>query len=193
MPRGTYRSSYDRDGAPRLADVEGWARRGLSAAQIAKNLGIATSTLYVWRDNHPELAEALARGREVSDLAVENALFKRACGYTAEVKKHYKVKNVTYDPVTGKRLSETEELVPCMDQVHVPGDVEAQKWWLSNRDRPGERWRYKPDSEPPREEGEETGVVVLAPVDAEPTPPPELVAEMAAQSAQRERVAGEVS
>ena len=71
------------------------------------------------------------------------------------------------------------------DEVHVPADTEAQKWWLSNRDKLG-KWRYKP--EPKVEENEnDTGVIELpAPAD-EPTPPPELMAEMEAQMAEEER------
>ena len=44
-------------------------------------MGIACSTLYVWKNDHPEIAEALKKGKEVVDLEVENALLKKALGY----------------------------------------------------------------------------------------------------------------
>ena len=63
-------------------------------------------------------------------------------------------------------------------------------FWLANRKRAD--WQYKPVPDTDGGDDDDTGVVLLAPVDAEPTPPPELVAEMAAQGAQRARAAGEV-
>ena len=34
--------------------VEGWAREGLSDEQIAHNIGIVTSTLYVWKTKYKD-------------------------------------------------------------------------------------------------------------------------------------------
>ena len=56
------------------------ARNGLIDTEIAKELGIAASTLYSWRDKHPEFAKALDAGKEHPDNLVEQALFKRAIG-----------------------------------------------------------------------------------------------------------------
>lgn len=58
--------------------LEGWARDGLTDEQIAKNMGISTSTLYAWKLNHSEISEALKRGKEVADYEVENALYREA-------------------------------------------------------------------------------------------------------------------
>ena len=64
--------------------VEAWARDGLTDEQIAYNLGIAVSTLYVYKEQHEEFSEALKRGKEVVDYEVENALLKLALGYGYE-------------------------------------------------------------------------------------------------------------
>jgi hypothetical protein len=103
----------------KLVLVEGWARDGLIEEQIAHNLGIGYSTLNKYKLEHVELVEALKKGKEVIDMEVENALLKRALGYTyKEVKK-----NVAED---GKEyVTETEkEVVP---------DTTAQIFWLKNR------------------------------------------------------------
>ena len=81
MARGKYHEWLTPDGLLRL---EAWARDGLTDEQIAKNCGIAYSTLRAWRDKHPALSAALKRGKEVVDIEVENALLKRALGYTYE-------------------------------------------------------------------------------------------------------------
>lgn len=58
--------------------LEGWARDGLTDEQIAKNIGIAVSTLYDWKSKFPEFSKALKKGKEVVDFEVENALLKSA-------------------------------------------------------------------------------------------------------------------
>lgn len=60
----------------KLVLLEGWARNGLEQKQIAHNMGIAATTLCVWKNKHPEIAEAIAKGREVSDIIMENALYR---------------------------------------------------------------------------------------------------------------------
>lgn len=106
-----------------LIKLEGWARDGLTDEQIAQNVGIAPSTLYVWKNRYPELSEALKRGKEVIDRQVENALLKRALGYK-------------YDEVTHEFGEETKRVTK---EVHP--DTTAQIFWLKNR-KPVE-WRDK--------------------------------------------------
>lgn len=107
--------------------IEGWARDGLTDEQVAHNMGIATGTLYRWKEEHSEICEALKRGKEVVDRLVENALLKRALGYEyEEVKEKYEMGVCTERTVTRK------EVVP---------DTTAQIFWLKNR-KP-EEWRDK--------------------------------------------------
>lgn len=56
----------------------GWARSGLTDKQIAKNIGIAESTLGKWKEKYPAIKATLKQGKEVADFIVENALFKKA-------------------------------------------------------------------------------------------------------------------
>lgn len=107
--------------------VEAWARDGLTDEQIAHNLGIAVSTLYAYKAEHGEFSEALKRGKEVVDYEVENALLKRALGYSYEER--------TYE---GGLLTKTVT-------KQVAPDVTAQIFWLKNR-KPVE-WRDKHEVE----------------------------------------------
>ena len=79
---------------------------------------------------------------------VEDALYRRACGYKVKLKKSYKVKTVEYDRETGKKLEEREDLRDGFEEVHIPADVRVCAYYLNNRDPA--RWR-----EHPREEGDE--------------------------------------
>ena len=65
-----------------LALIEGWARDGLTDKQIAHNIGIAEQTLNVWKKQFSSFSESLKKGKEVVDRQVENALLKKALGFT---------------------------------------------------------------------------------------------------------------
>lgn len=58
--------------------LKGWARDGLTDKQIAKNMGVAVSTLYDYKKKHPDISEALKEGKEVADYYIENALYAKA-------------------------------------------------------------------------------------------------------------------
>ena len=99
----------------KLILLEGWARDGLTDEQIAKNIGIATSTFYEWKKKELEFSEALKKGKEVIDFEVENALLKRALGYEYEEE--------TYENgILTKKVKK-----------HVAPDTTAQIFWLKNR------------------------------------------------------------
>lgn len=104
-----------------------WARDGWIDTRIAAQIGISPSTLYDWKRKYPEIADALAEGKEVVDAKVENALLKRALGY------EYK-ETRREGPLGGAaKIIETTR--------HVPPDVAAGIFWLKNR-KP-DVWREK--------------------------------------------------
>lgn len=67
-----YEKWISEDGIKR---IKGWVRDGLANEQIAKNMGIAESTLYEWQKKYSELSEALKETKEIIDYEVENALY----------------------------------------------------------------------------------------------------------------------
>ena len=126
-----------------LTKIQGWARDGLIEKQIAKNMGVAESTLRNWKNAFPEIAEALRKGKEVVDREVENALFKSALGFMQKVKKPVRIREVEYDPKSGKKIRESEKWVQVEEEVYIPPQVTAQIFWLKNR-KP-DQWREKND------------------------------------------------
>ena len=107
--------------------IEGWARNGLSEKQIAHNMGISYSTFREWKKKFPTFSALIKKTKEVADLEVENALFKRAVGYTVtEIKE-------TESDKDGKKVETITK--------HIPGDVTAMIFFLKNR-KPNE-WRDK--------------------------------------------------
>lgn len=111
----------------KLILLEGWARSGLTEEQIAKNMGITRPTLWDWKKKEINILNALKKGKEVVDFEVENALLKRALGYTITLNK--------------QKVTKDGDVVDIIEEVHVPGDTTAQIFWLKNRQK--EKWREK--------------------------------------------------
>lgn len=117
----------------KLMLIEGWARDGLTDEQIGHNLGISKDTFYRYKKEHTDFSDALKRGKEVIDMEVENALLKRALGYTYDET----TKEAGVNPDTGK----IEPVVTKVVKKEVQPDTTAQIFWLKNR-KPKE-WRDK--------------------------------------------------
>ena len=127
-----------------LLRVEGWARDGLTDEQIARNMGVAYSTFRDWIGKFSALSASLKKGKAPVDIEVENALLKRATGYTVKLKKPIKVK--TTKRIAGKG-EVTEERIEYVDEEqYIPPDTTAQIFWLKNR-RP-DKWRDKREEAP---------------------------------------------
>ena len=128
MAKGKYHEWLTDEG---LLKLEGWARDGLTDEQIAHNMGITAKTLYEWKIKYGVISEALKKGKDVVDTLVENALLKRALGYTYTETTRERV----FNPETGKAgIVTTKEVVK-----EVIPDTTAQIFWLKNR-RP-DKWR----------------------------------------------------
>lgn len=132
MAKGKYEYWLTNEG---LLQLEAWARNGLTDKQIAHNIGITEQTLNIWKNKFPSFFESLKKGKEVVDIQVENALLKRALGYT------YK------ETTSERRLNENTgeyEMVTTKEVVkEITPDTTAQIFWLKNR-KP-DKWRDKKD------------------------------------------------
>lgn len=119
-----------------LTMIQGFARDGMTDAQIAQKIGISTQTLYDWEKRFPDFLDALKKGKAPVDIEVENALLKRALGYDYE-----EVITEIEDLGEGRQKKHVRKITK-----HQPGEVSAQIFWLKNR-RPG-RWRDKIETVP---------------------------------------------
>lgn len=107
---------------------------GCTDEEIATELGVDVRTVYRWKAAHPEFRQSWLWGKEEHEAErgerVERSLYARAIGYTFDA-----VKIFQYDgaPV----------IVPHKE--HVPPDVGAAKFYLTNRR--ADRWAEKIKSE----------------------------------------------
>ena len=107
-------------------------------------MGVGYTTFKEYLNRFPSIRAALKRGKAPVDYEVENALYKRATGYTVKIKKPIKVK--TTKRVTGKGEVTEERIEYADEEQYIPPDTTAQIFWLKNR-RP-DKWRDKRDEAP---------------------------------------------
>ncbi len=134
MAKGKYEEWLTEEGLLRLG---AWARNGLTDEQIAVNMGICRDTLNEWKKKYSDISDTLKRGKEVVDIQVENALLKRALGYS--------YKEITREAQLNSRTGQYELVVTKEVTKEVVPDTTAQIFWLKNR-KPDE-WRDKKDVE----------------------------------------------
>ena len=108
------KSKYEELVAPKLDTIEGLYRDGLTLEQIADYLGISLRSLCNYKNQYPELNEALRRGNEDAVYAVENSLLRSACGYMYEE----------------QELTKTGQIVTV--QKYAKPNVNAQIFFLKN-------------------------------------------------------------
>lgn len=109
---------------------------GATDAQIADVIGIAESTLNLWKKEHPEFLESIKRGKDVADAEIAEALYHRAKGYQHD---DVEIKVVANGENMGSRIVE----VP-VTKIYPP-DTGAAMAWLKNRQP--KMWRDKQELE----------------------------------------------
>ena len=94
------------------------AKLGLTDVEIASFFSITERTLYRWRLEHEDFAQALAEGKTLPDQRVKESLYKSACGY---------------DYVSEKVFQYEGKVVRAQTVEHVKPNVIAQIFYLKNR------------------------------------------------------------
>jgi len=133
--RGRQTSSYDPVRTPSTA--EAILRLGGTMQDVARALHVHLATVYRWREQHPELSEALKETKALADGKVERSLYQRAIGYDYEEVEETTIVEVVVN-AEGKVERPGKARRKVTKKRAVP-DVTAQIFWLKNR-KPAE-WR----------------------------------------------------
>jgi len=126
MPAGRPSKFKDLD----IDQVKKVAGEGWTDIKMADFFGVAESTWYKWKIDHPEFSEALKEWKAEADARVERSLYERAVGYSHPEDKIF---NDGGQPL----------VVPTRKQY--PPDTTAAIFWLKNRQ--SEQWRDKSETE----------------------------------------------
>ncbi len=138
MATGKYQKWITEEGA---GQIRRWCEDGATDEELMDAMGITSSTFYAWKQNHPEISEAIALGRGRARVQIENALFIRAKGGKVELKKPFKRRIREYHPATGKCIRDEEIYEDHIVEEFIPPDTAAIKFYLINR--ASDRWAEK--------------------------------------------------
>lgn len=118
---------------PRFAKVARiiWSLGG-SDFEVGLALGVEEITIDKWKYEYADFRNACRLGCDLADGAVERSLYQRACGYS-----YWDVKIFHW----------RGRIIRAPFLKHVPADVKAAIFWLTNR-RPSE-WSNKGGSSKP--------------------------------------------
>ena len=134
MAKGIYEQWLENEN---LLLLRGWKTKGLTDQQIADNIGINVRTLDKWKASHGQIRQALKRGKEHANYAVENALLKKAMdGNTTAMifwlKNNYRDKYT--DDVTNPELRKAQ-----IRKANAEADIAAYKAKLLTEADKGDR------------------------------------------------------
>lgn len=104
------------------------AQTGCTEYELARYMGVHPTTIDRWKNEHPEFKQAIKDAKLVADSKVQRALYERACGYT-----HKELQTMEGIDGKGEPYSYTKTI-----ERHVPPDVKAIIFWLTNRQK--EHW-----------------------------------------------------
>jgi hypothetical protein len=103
-----------------LLQVYKIAQLGATEQQIANFFDVSIHTLEYWRKTKPDFVRAMKQGGLEFDMKVAHTLGRRALGYD------FVERSVKNGP-DGRTITTSTK--------HIPGDVQAIKYWLNNRQR----------------------------------------------------------
>lgn len=138
MATGKYQKWITEEG---LGQIQRWCEDGATDEELIDAMKITSSTFYAWKQDHPEISEAIALGRGRAHVQIENALHFRAKGGKVQLKKPFKRRIREYDPTTGKCIRDEEIYEEHIVEEYVPPDTQAIKFYLTNR--VSDRWAEK--------------------------------------------------
>lgn len=136
------KNKYETNVFPKLQLIKSWVLENRTEAEIAQRLGIGYQTLKKYKEEHRSLSEILESKREKMLADIEEALIKKAKGYTCT-----EIKTVEKENRTEVTTTEKE----------IPPDLSAISFILKNFCP--EKWSDKPAS--PKDEP--CGGVVILP------------------------------
>lgn len=105
---------------PGLKLIAGWRRNGIPMTTIATDhVGVSKTAWWGWYRESEDLRKAVATSKDVANMSVEEALYRRAVGYD-------------YWEETWE-LVEGEVILTKKYKKHLPPDTKAILHWLFNR------------------------------------------------------------
>jgi transposase len=121
--------------------IESMVEDNKTDKEIAEKLGVGYSTFKKYKATNEDLKAVIAEGKDKKNQTVEQALYKNCVGYTyyEEVVSKVKTQALATD---GTTILENEEVVISNVKKYKGPDLQAQKYWLNNREKA--TWKEDP-------------------------------------------------
>lgn len=116
--------------------VRNYTMLGATELELAEFFGVDNDTWLFWVFHSAPLRNALEEGGIAADAKVAAAMYRRAVGYD------YKRQRLVVSKAGEGKVVELD--------THVPADVRAGEFWLTNRSK---RWANRSVSTPPEGDG----------------------------------------
>ena len=135
MAKGKYAKWLEKDG---LIKIKGWARDGLTDDEIAKKMGVSRSTFYGWLEKYSDILDAIKKGREPSNIILEDTAFERATKWKT-------VKEVTWERLYNNQTKQYELTTTKEVEKNVPPDSTLLIFLMKSRmpDKYGDRQKVE--------------------------------------------------
>lgn len=124
-----------------LSQIESMVADGLTDKEIAEKIGMSYSTFRRYKSQNSSLKTAIAQGKDRRNQKVVEALYKCCTGYKYYEEVATKVKEEVLAE-DGKTILTKEDVVIKSVRKYRGPDLNAQKYWLNNRDKA--QWKEDP-------------------------------------------------
>lgn len=124
-----------------LQTIAKWELQGLNQKEIAEKLGVTPRTLRNFKAKNPHLFSPQEKHDCGTSTEIELSLIKCALGYEYQEEVAVKIKEEVVDPKTNTILVKERVVVKKVTKWTKP-DLNAQKYWLNNREAFG--WMDNP-------------------------------------------------
>ena len=118
-PKPGEATKYYTNVKPNLHLIEKWLEAGVNVYSICEKIDIKHSSWAEYKQKHLEITECISRACIKRNDLVVNALFKKSLGEKVSL--------------TKQKVTNQGEVIAYKEEQYVPGDVNAQKFWLINR------------------------------------------------------------
>ena len=105
---------------PRLHEIYGWIKAGMTDYSISGNLGIHPISFIRYKQRYDILASLYARAAAERNRLVMNSMFRKANGEIV--------------PTVKQKLDRFGNKVDLLEEVYIPADVNAADLYLRNND-----------------------------------------------------------
>lgn len=112
--------------------IEQLLSSGITEREAARSIGIAYSTWNKYKAEQKEFSELIEKSREKPVDTLINSMYQAGLGFTKTIKRAMKVKEETFDPITGKKSGSKEHIKYYDEEIYIPPNFQAAKFLILN-------------------------------------------------------------